>query len=248
MKKTTLSRAIYLCVITGLLTIGHCFAGNEPDSVYLFSYTSTKNNNHNGLQFAWSRDRQTWFTIGDDYSFLQCDYGRWGSEKRMISPSLLPGADGLWHCVWQLNEKDRLFAHAASADLIDWGRQSYTLIGQTNFLRPVLRYEPASGDYIVYYTDSTKNYYRFSTKDFRHYTEAKKVDPVLYGVPGTAVDLPGGKVTGQIYRVSWAQVDKLIKTCELDRYKGTLFGESTAQDAQRFAALKPVQAGITLQA
>src|SRR5689334_199287 len=82
---------------------------SNPDSAYLFSYATGKNNNHNGLHFAWSRDGENWISIGSEYGYLKCDYGRWGSEKKMFTPYLLKGKDGLWHCIWGLNEKDKVF-------------------------------------------------------------------------------------------------------------------------------------------
>lgn len=97
------------------------------DSVYLFSYATEKNNNHNGLHFAWSVDKNKWQSIGNEFSYLRSDYGRWGSEKKMFSPYLVQAADGMWHCVWSLNGSDKLLGHAASHDLVDWGRQTYEI-------------------------------------------------------------------------------------------------------------------------
>lgn len=99
---------------------------NQPDSVYLFVYAAKANHNHDGLQFAWSVDRINWHAVGQNCSFLNCDYGRWGTEKRMLKLYLLPGSDGFWHSLWSVNEQDNVIAHAESADLIHWGRQSYT--------------------------------------------------------------------------------------------------------------------------
>lgn len=98
---------------------------SQPDSAYIFAYATDKDQNHNGLHFAWSTDRVNWHRIGPEHSFLRSDYGRWGSEKRMLRPYLSRSADGMWHCYWTLNERIEGFAHAASRDLIYWGRQSY---------------------------------------------------------------------------------------------------------------------------
>ena len=68
-------------------------ATNEPDSVYLFSYGA------NGLRFAWSSDKQEWTNIGNGYSFIVSDYGRWGSEKKMKDPYLIQGRGGEWQLV-----------------------------------------------------------------------------------------------------------------------------------------------------
>ena len=77
---------LLLCLITMLIgqkTLGAVDRiSNQPDSVYLFSYATEKNANHNGLHFAWSTDQENWKPIGPEYRFLFCDYGRWGSEKR----------------------------------------------------------------------------------------------------------------------------------------------------------------------
>ncbi|WP_288206473.1 alpha-L-arabinofuranosidase C-terminal domain-containing protein [uncultured Parabacteroides sp.] len=123
-------------IITSFLILSACFSGpsfakagdlaSKPDSAYLFSYATDKDNNHNGLHFAWSTDKKNWHRIGPEHSFLRCDYGRWGTEKRMLSPYLIRTSDGLWHCFWTLNESTQTFGHAASADLVTWGRQSYS--------------------------------------------------------------------------------------------------------------------------
>ena len=84
---------------------------NNPKEAYIFSYSSGKS--FDGLHFAWSTDKINWHPIGPEYSYIHSDYGRWGSEKRMVSPILFLGADGLWHCLWSLNEKDGTFAHAS---------------------------------------------------------------------------------------------------------------------------------------
>ena len=75
-----------LFFILGFISLGFVASANEPDSVYLFAYATAKNNNHNGLHFAWSRDQKTWYSIGNEFSYLKSDYGRWGFEKRMIDP------------------------------------------------------------------------------------------------------------------------------------------------------------------
>ncbi|GHT26140.1 hypothetical protein AGMMS4957_21610 [Bacteroidia bacterium] len=62
---------------------------NEPDSAYVFAYEV-----NNGLSFAWSIDQEDWHSIGPEHKFLSCDYGRWGSEKKMHTPFLSLAADG----------------------------------------------------------------------------------------------------------------------------------------------------------
>ncbi len=66
-------------------------------------------------------------SISNEYAYIKSDYGRWGAEKRMIAPYLVQRPNGVWQCVWGLNEREMVFAHAASTDLVGWGRQSYRL-------------------------------------------------------------------------------------------------------------------------
>lgn len=80
---------------------------NEPDSVYLFSYATVNDAGRSGLKLAWSTDEARWFSIGNGYGYVKCDYGAWGAEKRMFNPHLVRDEKGVWHCFWQLNESGK---------------------------------------------------------------------------------------------------------------------------------------------
>jgi len=231
-----------------LVLLGFISKANEPDSVYLFSYATNKNNNHNGLHFAWSTDKEHWFAIGNEFPFVKSDYGTWGAEKRMINPYLMQAPDGKWQLVWSLNERDKVFAHASSHDLIDWGRQSYPQTKNgVNVLRPVVKYDQQQKHYAITYTDANKQHFSITTKDFKTFTPAVEISPAQYKDPSITVLLQGASLTGQLHRVAWPVVDKLIKTSDLQQYKTTLHNESAKDDAQRFAGLAPVNATITVQ-
>lgn len=97
---------------------------NEPDSVYLFSYADAEG--RTGLRFAWSTEGKQWFPVADGYDYVKCDFGPWGRQKKMFRPQLMQNrADGRWHCIWTATESGEVLAHAASADLLKWGPQSY---------------------------------------------------------------------------------------------------------------------------
>jgi len=247
MKHLLINTVLFL--LTFLLPVA-LFAGHtndRPDSVYLFSYSSPQNNYHTGLQFAWSTDRLHWYTIGNNYGFLRSDYGRWGSEKKMISPFLLWDNKGNWHCIWSVNDRTNQFAHAASADLVDWKRQSYPYLttGQ-NCQDPVVKPD-AKGNYIITYRSKGDQYYSITTKDFTTYGPVMQAMAVQYSSGYETVTLPSGTATGQVHKVPHAVVDKLIKTWELQQYRDAKNNESTAADEQRFATLKPVTAKLTIQ-
>jgi alpha-L-arabinofuranosidase len=218
---------------------------NEPDSAYLFSYATTKNSGHNGLHFAYSLDQKDWKTIGPEFSFLKCDYGRWGAEKRMLTPFLTYGVDGLWHCIWSLNEKDAAFAHAASADLVRWKRQSYPTVASGNCLNLAVHYIKPS--YILTWESRVdQKYYRCETKDFKTYTAAQVVEASKRDVQ--TVSLPTGKAIGQIHRVAWPQIAQLKQAVEKQRYWESLNSERITDDAVRFAHLEPQEAQLTINA
>jgi len=222
---------------------------NEPDSVYLFSYATTKSNNHNGLHFAWSTDNKKWTEVGNEFSFVRSDYGRWGSEKRMISPYLIPAENGTWKCVWSLNEKDKTFAAVSSTDLIDWGRQAYPEVNAgSNVLRPVISFDKQQKDYVITYVDAGGKYFQLRTKDFKTFGAVKEVGAEQYKNQNVSIDLAGGKASGQVYKVAWPVVDKLLKKVELSKYKNLLHGETTKQDEERFKGMQALNATITVDA
>ncbi len=97
---------------------------NEPDSVFFFSYADAEG--QSGLRFAWSPEGTQWFSIADGYDYVKCDFGPWGRQKKMFRPQLMQNrADGHWHCLWTATQSGEVLAHAASADLLKWGPQSY---------------------------------------------------------------------------------------------------------------------------
>lgn len=120
-----------LGIVTGLLLVTILpiqartdKVANEPDSVYLFSYAHA--DGQSGLRFAWSPDGRKWLPVADGYDYVKCDFGPWGSEKKMFSPWLMQdAADGSWHCIWTATRSGEVLAHAASPDLLKWGAQSY---------------------------------------------------------------------------------------------------------------------------
>ncbi|MDR0766628.1 MAG: alpha-L-arabinofuranosidase [Odoribacteraceae bacterium] len=93
-------------------------AADVPDSAYVKAYDSG-----NRLRFCWSNDGAEWRDAWNNHGFLQCDYGPWGSGKRMTNVRLTRDPSGTWHCLWYAD--DKTIAHASSPDLVTWGRQSY---------------------------------------------------------------------------------------------------------------------------
>lgn len=240
----------YFIFLFALVTIGvAALKAGQSDSVYLFAYSPAANNNHHGLQFAWSRDQQQWQPVGTNgYAYLWSDYSRWGTEKRMIDPFLFRGSNGNWECVWALNETVNSFAHAGSKDLIQWGRQIYpALTGNNSIHRPVVQFDEATGQYSISYSGNDGKYFSVSTEDFRKYSSPTEIKASSYRDSRVMVNLPDGKMEGTIYLVTWSTIAALIKEFESDQYKSVLSQQTTKQDSTRFAKLKNLQAIVELR-
>ncbi len=104
---------------------------NQPDSVYLFSYSEA--NGAGGLKLAWSPDAQHWTGLNGGNSFVNSDFGPWGRMKKCFSPKLVQTvSDGKWHCTWKLSEEGEGMAYVDSPDLIYWNPQSYFMADRLN--------------------------------------------------------------------------------------------------------------------
>lgn len=232
-------------------------AKNGDRKVYLFAYATNKNSGKNGLHFAWSSDKLNWHAVGPEYGFLKCDYGDWGSQKRMIAPFLFRDSNGLFHCLWSVNEKDEVFAHAATADLFNWQRQNYIPVkkadGSSGNVLFVEGGANSDGNYTVSWfsgDSSGKNgsVYETFRKDFKDYTEttaSKKIDRKSMRV---TINLFGETQEGSINQVEWALVDNLIKNMEAEKFQAEKNTATPKKDSILFAGLKPVSVNINIDA
>lgn len=240
-----------LCMI-GFMLLQHTTTAknsgvNEPDSVYLFSYTTDKNDHKNGLHFAWSINGADWMAIGPEYSYLKSDYGRWGAEKRMYNPYLLQGRNGTWHCVWTVNNRDHAFAMTSSSDLINWKPQSYPKVKEgTTFQNPVLAYDQTKKLYNLHYTSANGKSFHLSSADLKTYSPAQLTSDAVDAYSLKSIHLPEGEVKGQLHKVSWWVADKLIKAYENKQFKSQQNNEKMSEDPQRFAGLENVRATFTV--
>ena len=245
---------LLLCLIA--LLIGQTTLGavtqmaNQPDSVYLFSYATIKNSNTNGLHFAWSTDQENWTAIGSEMRFLFCDYGRWGVEKRMITPFLFQASTGMWHCIWSLNEHTGTFAHAESKDLIYWLPQTYPIVMKdNNCLEPEISYNKASKQYRISWLSTAKEQKRVfstTTSDFKNYSQSSEMQLSDRFNLRKKVTISGNTETGTVHKVSWELVEGLLNKQKLNAYRDQQWSETTKTDSSRFASLKTMNATITI--
>ena len=223
---------------------------NEPDSAYIFAYSTTKNSGRNGLHVAWSTDQEKWHAIGPEFRFLFCDYGNWGKEKRLITPFLRQGPDGRWHCVWSLNEYDGTFAYASSKDLIHWTPQSYPMVmTNNNCLEPELSCNDITGSYTITWLSNAAGktqVYSTTTTDFKSYSPTREVSRNQRINTRKQVAIDGNTEVGTISKVPWRMIDQLIKKQELSAYREQLWSENSKNDSARFSSLKSLEATITV--
>lgn len=233
------------------LVITQILFADTPDSAYIFSYSTTKNNAYNGLHFAWSIDKKNWHTIGPEHSFVKSDFGAWGKEKKMFDPFLFLDNSGKWHCIWSLNNKVGQFAHASSDNLTFWWRQSYPeVIREGNCLMPEISYNKASNAYIVTWLskkgDET-HMFKVTTQDFKHFTPAENATKEERLNSREKIVLLNEPQTGTIHYVSWDLIQGLLNETKHSKYDQQLESEKTIDDPIRFQSLGPVEASITLE-
>jgi alpha-L-arabinofuranosidase len=230
---------------------GNIVFGNEPDSAYVFAYTSGQQNNTAGLHYAWSIDKQNWHTIGPEWRFLSSDFGTWGSQKKMIQPFLFEDETGLKHCIWTLNNEVGQFAHAASNDLYTWKRQSYPKVSEEgNVLDLEVCYDEPNKQYLITWISEQQGQtrvFKTTTVDFKNYTETQEASESERQALRSTIVLSGDKQRGTITKVPWKLIDGIIKWHEWSLFHNQERADNTSLDAERFKDLETVEATISIQ-
>lgn len=244
MKSKTILIAVFLLISgTGVFA-------NEPDSAYIFAYTSGKHNNTAGLHYAWSADRENWHGIGPEFRFLGSDFGAWGSQKKMINPFLFLDNNGLYHCLWTLNNETGQFAHAASDDLYNWKRQSYPeVLENANVTALEASFNADKKTYLITWrseSEGQKKLYKTSTSDFKNYTATAAANEKERLNLREIVLVDGEKQEGTIVKILWKQIDALIKWQQWSRFHEEERADNTGKDAIRFKDLQTVKASISV--
>ena len=230
-------KRIFLSLAVMLITV--CVCANKPDFGYLFSYV-----NGRGLAFAYSSDNKSWTSIGNGRTFVDSDFGTWGAEKKMTRPFLLRDSEGMWRCVWSPNENNPQFAHCTSPDLINWKPQDYPYIAGGSCKLPVLYKD--NGKWVVEYSTNDGKTYRTTSADFKKWDKGTAISSKKE-CEEVKIRLNGREVSGQVHRVEWAQIDKLIKRDDFLANRQVKLDEHMGQDPVRFADLKPVKASLTVE-
>ena len=246
MKKHFVNKALSAALLgCGLWTAGSAVAA-VPDSVYLMAYNVHAGG---GLNFAWSANRQVWKGIGPGHAFIKSDFGTWGPEKKMYHPNLIQMPDGTWRCVFQVNDYANQFAVAYSADLVKWQPQDYPYMeGVNSCIAPVLSYDAATATYKVVFKTKDGGVYETVSKDFYHFSKPRKVDASVYPSVTEQALVDGQPVNGQVFKVPYAGVERMVQAVESAAYWAALNGELARDNEVRFQGLKPLEATIKIDA
>ena len=240
MKKHILTLTALLCAL--------CVQANKPDYGYLFSYV-----NGRGIAFAYSSDSLHWTSIGNGRTFVDSDFGTWGAQKKMFAPHLTRDSQGMWRCVWSPKADNPQFAYCESPDLINWKPQDYPYVEGGSCVRPILVQGKNNEGWAVIYSTLDSTIYAYGSADCRTW---EKMDVNVGNRPAdtgscqspnfSTIVLNDRQVEGQVHRVEWEQIDKLIKRDDYLRNRQVKLDEHMGQDPVRFADLKPVNARLTI--
>ncbi len=240
MKRLSLAFAAILCTLS--------LYANKPDYGYLFSYV-----NGRGLAFAYSSDSIHWSSIGNGRTFVDSDFGTWGAQKKMFAPHLTRDSQGMWRCVWSPKADNPQFAYCESLDLINWKPQDYPYVEGGSCVRPILVQGKNNEGWAVIYSTLDSTIYAYGSADCRTW---EKMDVNVGNRPAdtgscqspnfSTIVLNDRQVEGQVHRVEWEQIDKLIKRDDYLRNRQVKLDEHMGQDPVRFADLKPVNARLTI--
>lgn len=142
---------IILSVVVLWMAVAIVAVATTPaKQAYLFAYFT--GNGEDGLHLAYSYDGLKWEALKGGKSFLIPTVGK---DRLMRDPSIVSGADGVFHMVWTSGWWDKGIGYAASPDLIHWSEQKNI---------PVMEYEPTAKNAWapeLFYDKKTSNYYIF---------------------------------------------------------------------------------------
>ncbi|MCH4186631.1 MAG: alpha-N-arabinofuranosidase [Prevotella sp.] len=187
-----------------------------------------------GLHAAYLDGNQNWQELGQ---VLTCDYGPWGSGKKMYTPFVTKANDGSWRALWSLDHQSPAFAAAYSEDLIHWRPQDYPVVREHDVMAPVA-YQMDDGSWDIYFKTPQGKRYVHASDDFRTFAEdtlQAVADDVLWQQDTAVV---GGKVrygnTFEVPAVHLRYMQNWFRALAQDQ---ALCSERMKDDRQRFSAL-----------
>lgn len=245
-RRKVANRALCAVLLGWGVASGTVVTAAVPDSVYVLAYNVHA---RGGLNLAWSANRQQWKAIGPGHAFVKSDFSTWGGGKEMYNPTLVQMPDGTWRCVFQVNDRVNQFAVASSTDLVKWMPQDYPLMeGVGNCLEPVLAYDVPTSTYKVTFKTKEGGVYVTESKDFYQFSAPRQVDASAYDEVTETAMVEGHQVRGQVFRLPYTDVERIVQAVESEAYWGGLNSELARDNETRFRGLRPLEADIRINA
>ena len=235
-------RKLLILITFSILGLGTVRAAH-PDSVYIFSYGNPQNSK-DGLHLSWSIDNEKWNEIGHNYSVVKSDFGSWGSQKNMFTPSVLKDGD-MWYAVWSLGKDINQFATTNTKNLTLWKPQDYPFVKKgLTVLNPVL--SKKNDSFVVSFKSTDNKFYQVSSKDFINWSEAVEIESNKYNAARKSVTIRNIERTGDVSRISWDMLNNILNQVAVTEQNNAKYRESMRDDSKRFANLNNVSASLTL--
>lgn len=179
------------------------------------------------------------------------DYSRWGSQKKMYTPSIAKLAEGGYAAVFAVNDYAPCFAVAYSEDLYTWRPQDYPRMSTKGCLAPVIR-QDGDGRYTVLFKTKDGNVRKTFTSDkFRHFSidmEGTQDEYDAAQTKSTKATVDGKEVSGTLMDVDDAVALHIKEYFEQQAVNSSLASENMANDGKTFAYMngKPLEATLRI--
>mgnify|MGYP002620243638 FL=1 len=206
----------------------------QSDTIFVYSPDQRA-----GLHLA-VREAGQWHHVGQ---LCGSDYGPWGAEKRMHTPSLCRAKDGSWRLVFQVNDHAPCFAAAYSRDLVNWRPQDYPRMQTGQCLAPVV--SPVGDGFQVTFTANGHHYRTKASADFRRFTPCEPAEKPATTVQRETVD--GKEIAGQLFVINSDEMGEIRNFFAKNDADNRLSAERMHDDAKNLAWLTaPVEATLSV--
>jgi len=178
----------------------------QKKNQYLFSYFI--GNGEDGLHLAHSEDGYLWKPLNEGKPYLTPAVGK---DKLMRDPSIIVGADGIFHMVWTVSWGEKGIGYSSSKDLVQWSEQQYIPVMEhepnaRNCWAPELFYDKDTQHYYIFWATTitgkfkegeeqkyNHRLYYITTKDFTSFTSARLFYDHKFSVIDAAIIHAGNK-------------------------------------------------------
>lgn len=211
---------LLLTVATAVGAMVSCTT-QRPEEATVYLFTSFEEPSVAGMRYLYSHDGLHWDSlpgiwlapeVGNEGAYVDAFTGdtvmpKFAPEQRVMrDPSIVRGADGLFHLVWTTQwSGSRGFGYASSPDLIHWSEQRVIpvmdSIPTNNVWAPELFYDDVEQQYLIIWssainpadyteadllgTNSCHRMYYTTTRDFQTFTLAQAYyDPGFNSIDG----------------------------------------------------------------